>query len=64
MPSVFFGSSDGVHAVSTQTGEQRWMVDNMLTKGNGILNITVHGNTAYMGTGSGAFYAVDLTQRE
>ena len=41
-----------------------WSVDRMLTEANSILNLTVHENTAYIGTGSGVLYAVDLQPAE
>ena len=46
------------------TGHARdsWAIDQMLTQANGILSLTIDGSTAYLGTGSGRFYAVELAQ--
>ncbi len=41
-----------------------WSVNNMLTEANSILNLTVLEDTAYIGTGSGVLYAVDLDPTE
>ncbi len=41
-----------------------WTVDHILTENNGILNLTVHEGTAYVGTASGVLYAVDLEPSE
>ena len=37
-----------------------WSIEKMLTESSSILNITVEGDTAYVGTASGVLYAVDL----
>lgn len=41
-----------------------WSVERMLTEANSILNLVVHESIAYIGTGSGVFYAVDLEPTE
>jgi len=41
-----------------------WAIDRMLTQANGVLNLTVEGDTAYVGTGAGRFYALDLGQQD
>jgi len=41
-----------------------WSVDRMLTEANSILNLTVHEDTGYIGTGSGVLYAVNLEPTE
>ena len=41
-----------------------WSVNQMLTEANSILNLTVRETTAYIGTGSGVLYAVDLEPAE
>ncbi|MDA8018316.1 MAG: PQQ-binding-like beta-propeller repeat protein [Thermoanaerobaculia bacterium] len=37
-----------------------WSIEKMLTESNSILNLTVHDDTAYVGTASGVLYAVPL----
>lgn len=37
-----------------------WAVDRMLTTANGVLSLTIDGDTAYLGTGAGRLYAIDL----
>ena len=37
-----------------------WSIDYLLTNAHGVLNLTVHEDIAYVGTGSGVLYAVDL----
>jgi outer membrane protein assembly factor BamB len=38
----------------------QWSVDQLLTNANSVLNLTIHQDKAYVGTGSGVLYAVDL----
>ena len=39
-----------------------WAVDRMLTSANSVLSLALAGDTAYVGTGSGRLYAIDLTR--
>lgn len=39
-----------------------WAVNRMLTSANSVLSLVLAGDTAYVGTGSGRLYAVDLTR--
>jgi hypothetical protein len=41
-----------------------WSIDQILTQANAILNIEVHEDVAYVGTGSGTLYAVSLAPSE
>jgi outer membrane protein assembly factor BamB len=38
----------------------RWSIDQLLTQANSVLNLTVFDGIAYVGTGTGRLYAVDL----
>ena len=38
----------------------QWSIDQLLTNAQSVLNLTILENTAYVGTGSGMLYAVDL----
>jgi hypothetical protein len=67
------GSSAGIGLEALRTGRRSvpsaaWRNLNSMpsiqTKDNSILNLTVHENTAYIGTGSGVLYAVNLEPTE
>ena len=45
----------------TRYQANQWGIDQMLTKAQSILNLTVLEGKAYVGTGAGMFYAIDLT---
>ncbi|NNF15352.1 MAG: PQQ-binding-like beta-propeller repeat protein [Gammaproteobacteria bacterium] len=38
----------------------QWSIDRLLTNAQSVLNLTIHDGTAYVGTGSGVLYAVNL----
>ena len=48
----------------TRYESTQWSIDHLLTNAPGVLNLTVHEDTAYIGTGSGTLYAIALDPRE
>ncbi len=44
----------------TRYQSTQWSIDHLLTNAPSVLNLTVHEDIAYAGTGSGVLYAVDL----
>ena len=45
----------------TRYEANQWGIDQMLTKAQSVLNLTVLEDKAYVGTGAGMLFAIDLT---
>ena len=54
---------DAIPEGLTRYQASEWSIDQMLSEANAILNLAVVGDTAFVGTGTGVLYAVDLNER-